>query len=256
MFSTDSVGTNHRIVVVTGASKGIGRHIALELGKQKFNLILHYSSDLKGVQSVCHELEQINIKTAIVQGDFSNSSHITKMVKEIRASAQEMGGTGKIYALINNAGISLQNQTANASQDYIEKIFSVNTLAPIGLTAGLIDYISDGGRIINITSICSRSYIPGLSIYGATKGAMESFTKNLAMELAPRKILVNAISPGVTATETSSWLQDKQVREIVAAGHPLKDIGNSHDIAAAVTYLLQESGRWISGQTITISGGQ
>lgn len=256
MFSTDSEGTSNRIVVVTGASKGIGRRIALELGKQKFNLILHYSSDLKGVQSVCHELKQINVKTAIIQCDFSKSPHMTKMVTEIRESAREMGGSGKIYALVNNAGISIQNQTASTSQEYIEKIFSVNTLAPIKLTAGLIEYISDGGRIVNITSICSRSYIPGLSIYGATKGAMESFTKNLAMELAPRKILVNAISPGVTATETSSWLQDKQVRELVAAGHPLRDIGNSHDIAAAVTYLLEESGRWVNGQTITISGGQ
>ena len=159
--------------------------------------------------------------------------------------------------LINNAGIWKGTPLGSSSAELINEVIDTNLRGPFWVTQCALSLLKDGGRIINISSVAARTGVAGgRSLYGATKAAIESLTRNWAMELAPRKILVNAVAPGYVATDmTADHFSDPAILERAVSRHPLGRLGTPEDVADVVAFLCSDSARFITGQTINASGG-
>jgi 3-oxoacyl-[acyl-carrier protein] reductase len=233
--------------LVTGASRGIGRAIAEALGKAGAHVIVHYYRQREAAETVARSISA----PRIVQGDLGSMAAIDTMVREL-------AGTGtKLDILINNAGIWGPTPLGSTTLADLEAMLNVNVKGMFWLTQGLLPCLQDGGRIVNLSSIAGRlGTAGGRSVYGATKAAVDAFTRNWALELAPRRILVNAVAPGYVETDmTTAFFGDEVVRQRAVERSPLGRLGNAEEVADAVLFLCSDAARWITGQSLNVSGG-
>jgi 3-oxoacyl-[acyl-carrier protein] reductase len=242
-----------KVAVVTGASKGIGAGIALALAEAGAKVVVNYASSKAGADKVVSAITAAGGKAVAVQGDMSKKADVKRLFAETK------GAFGRLDVLVNNAGIYRFAAIEAITEAEFHDQFNTNVLGPIlAIQEALPLFGAEGGSIINISSIVGSRPLPGASVYSATKSALDGITQALADELGSRKIRVNSISPGLTETEgvqSIGFLEGDIAKQVVATT-PLGRLGKPDDIALAVRFLASDDSRWVTGETIRVSGGK
>lgn len=243
---------NGKVAVVTGASKGIGAAIAKELAAQGASVVVNYASDKAGAEKVVASIEKAGGKAIAVGASVAKEEEVQKLFAETKKAY------GKVDILINNAGVYGFVPIEQVSAEEYRRQHETNVLGPLLVTkAALPLFPEEGGSIVNISSVVTTYAPPASSIYSGTKGALDTITKVLAKELGPRKIRVNAVNPGLTITEgvETAGIVGSELETGVVKETPLGRVGYPEDIAPPVAFLASEDARWITGETIYVSGG-
>lgn len=238
-----------QIALVTGASRGIGQAIALELGKLGATVVGTATSD-KGAQAITAYLDAAGIKGTGMTLNVNDSAQIDAVLENIGKQF------GVINILVNNAGVTKDNLLARMSDEEWNDVISTNLTSVFKLSKGVMRGMMKArqGRIINISSVVGSMGNPGQSNYCASKAGMVGFTKSLAREVGSRNITVNCVAPGFIATDMTDELPQEQ-RDKLVEQVPLKRLGSVADIAAAVTFLAGPGAAYITGATIHVNGG-
>ena len=239
-----------KVALITGASRGIGRAIAIEFARQGASVIINYSSDYEGAKETLEEVKKLNGYGIIIKGDISSFEKCNVIVEET------LKVMGKIDILINNAGISYMGLFMDATEEEIQKIISTNLLGAMYLTKHVLkDMISrKNGNIINISSMWGEVGASCEVLYSTTKGGLNLFTKALAKEIAPSNIRVNCIAPGVIDTKMNSFLGEEEKKSLEEE-IPLGRFGKPSEIGKLAVFLCSEDSSYITGQIIRADGG-
>jgi len=239
----------NQIALVTGASRGIGQAIALELGKQGATVIGTATSD-KGAQAITAYLEAADIKGAGMTMNVNDIAQTDLVLGELRNQF------GEITILVNNAGITRDNLLARMTDEEWDDVLATNLKSVFRLSRAVLRAMmkARGGRIISISSVVGSMGNPGQVNYAASKAGMVGFTKSLAQEIGSRNITVNCVAPGYIDTDMTHALSDEQRAKLVEHV-PLKRLGLPADIAAAVAFLAGPGASYITGVTLHVNGG-
>ncbi|MCB5191137.1 glucose 1-dehydrogenase [Methylobacillus arboreus] len=241
-----------KVAVVTGASKGIGAGIAKALAAEGASIIVNYASSKEGADKVVTEIINAGGKAFAVQGDVSKQADITNLFSQTKSIY------GQLDILVNNAGVFEFSPIEQVDEAHFHKQFNLNVLGLLlTIKEALPLFGENGGSIINISSSVTTLTPPNSSVYTATKGAVDALTGVLAKELGARKIRVNAINPGLIATEGAhaGGFTEGDTKTWVESTAPLGRIGQVDDIAPSAVYLASEDSKYLTGETINISGG-
>lgn len=240
---------NGKSAIVTGASRGIGRAIALRLGAMHASVAINYVNDEKAAASTVSDIRKTGGKAVAIKADMRAVEDIRSLFKQ---TTTEFGG---VDILVNNAGIRLFKAIGSVTEAEFDDIFATNVKGVFFACQMAARHMADGGRIINISSSVTRVLMADYGAYAATKGAVDQITRVLAKELGPRGITVNAVSPGPTDTELFRKGKTREQIDGFARATALGRIGTPADIADAVVLLVGNAAGWISGQNICANGG-
>ena len=240
-----------KVALVTGASKGIGAAIALELAEQGASVAVNYASSKAGAEKVVEQIKKAGGKAVAVQADVADPDSIgpliSKVVKEL----------GPIDILVNNAGIYEFGPLEAITPAHFHRQFNLNVLGLLLVTqAAVAQFNPKGGSIINISSVVADG-TPNAAVYSATKGAVDTISASLAQELGPKKIRVNSLNPGLIETEGvhAAGFIGSEFQKVAESRTPFGRIGQPKDIATAAALLASEDSAWINGQAIHAAGG-
>jgi 3-oxoacyl-[acyl-carrier protein] reductase len=242
----------NQVAVVTGASKGIGADIAKALSEEGASVVVNYASSKEGADKVVAAITAKGGKAVAVQGDVSKQADITRLFVETKKAF------GKLDILVNNAGIYAFAPLDQITEELFHNQFNLNVLGLLLTTKEASKYFGDaGGSVINISSAVTTLYPPGSSTYTATKASVDAITVILSKELGARKIRVNAINPGLVETEGvhTAGFAEGDFRKQIEAQTPLGRIGQPDDISPTAVYLASADSKYVTGQTLNISGG-
>ena len=237
-----------KISLVTGASRGIGKAIAVELAKQGADVVINYSKDEKGALEAVDEIKKIGRRSIAVKADVSSFDDVSRMFEIIKKEF------GCIDILINNAGIIMDKTLQNMETNEWDSVIKTNLNGVFNATRNAVNLIRKEGRIINISSIVGLSGNFGQSNYAASKAGIIGFTKSIAKELGKFNITVNAIAPGFIETEILKSIPPAKKKEYLNS-IPLGRMGAPEDIANAVAFLASDKASYITGEVICIDGG-
>ena len=242
--------SENKVALITGATRGIGKEIALELAANGFYIAVNYRSKQDGMEELKKEIEKNNVRCEFVKADVANFEDCESMVKET------IEKFGKIDVLVNNAGITKDGLIMRMKKEDFDSVIDVNLTGTFNVTRNVIPYMlkQRSGRIINVSSVVGVAGNAGQTNYSASKAGIIGFTKSLAKEVASRNILVNAIAPGFIDTDMTSVLSDA-VKEGINAQIPLKRMGTPREVAKVVKFLSSEDSSYVTGQVINIDGG-
>ena len=257
-MSTNEGKFNGKVALVTGASRGIGAEIAKKLAEGGAEFIgVHYANNKDAALKVVDDIKSLGSKAVALQGDLTTGiSGIKKLWTAFEDATRSELGTVHLDILINNAGISPAIPFEETSIETFEDVMNVNLKAPYFITQAASPFIRNGGRIINISSGFTRVAGPMHSIYSASKGAIDTLTLALAPHFASKGITVNAVAPGITATDMNvDMLATPEGRAGAAALSAFSRVGTTEDVADIVAFVASEEARWITGQVIDASGG-
>jgi 3-oxoacyl-[acyl-carrier protein] reductase len=247
-----SANLKGKVAVVTGASKGIGAAIARQLAAAGASVVVNYSSSKEGAERVVKEIKANGGQAVAVQANVAKPAEIERLFTETKKAFD------RLDILVNNAGLYEFSPLENVTPEHFHKQFDLNVLGLLLVTKEAAKHFGTaGGSIVNISSVVSHSPVATASVYSATKAAVDAITKSLAKELGPRKIRVNAINPGMVETEGlhSAGIAESDFRTTVEGQTPLGRIGQPGDIAPAAVFFASDDSSWITGETLTISGG-
>ena len=239
-----------KTVLITGASRGIGREIAIKFASEGYNVILNYNNSEAKAKSLAKQIEKMGVKCLMFKADVSVEHEVKLMVD------WALMEFGCIDVLVNNAGVSLSKLFQLTTTDEVARVFGVNTFGVINCSKAVVpSMVSEkSGKIINISSIWGKVGASMETIYSASKGAVISFTMALAKELAPSNISVNCVCPGVIETDMLLEYSEDDKRELKEQT-PLNRLGTPQDVANAVYFLASDNATFITGQVITVDGG-
>jgi len=248
---------SNKIALITGASRGLGKSMALHLAAQGVDVVVTYRSQQDEANDVVKQIEQTGAQAAALPLDVSQASSFTHFRIALEQVLGQKWGRKDFDFLVNNAGIGINAPFAETSEEQFDQLMNIQLKGPFFLTQALLPIIIDGGRIINISTGLSRFVLPGFATYAAMKGAMEVLTRYQAKELGSRGISVNILAPGAIETDFGGGVvrDNKQVNDFIASQTALGRVGLPEDIGKAVTMLLSEEAGWINGQRIEASGG-
>lgn len=247
-----------KIAVITGASRGLGRSMALHLAEQGVDVIGTYHTNAAEAAAVVAGVEEHGRRAAMLPLDAAEAGTFPAFVEALARTLRGTFGRDRFDFLVNNAGIAGHAGIAETTEAQLDTLYAIHFKAPFVLTQRLLPLIADGGRILNVSTGLARFTLPGYSAYASMKGAIEVLTRYQALELGARGIAVNVVAPGAIATDfAGGMLRDNaDVNRHVASTIPLGRVGEADDVGAAVAMLLSDAGRWINGQRIEVSGGQ
>ena len=237
-----------KAVLVTGASRGIGRATALKLGSEGYAVGVHYKDNMKKAKEVVNKVIKSGGEAVALKANVGDEEQVDEMVKAFVAEFRE------IYGLINNAGIYERKKVYELTlQDWQETI-NTNLTGAFLCTKAALPYILEGGRIVNIASVLAHIGSSQGAHYAASKAGIIGFSKSLARELAPKKITVNVVAPGATDTDiiAHDTPEKRKDREKIT---PLGRVGQPGEIADAIVFLLSEKAGYITGETLNVNGG-
>ena len=239
-----------KCALITGATRGIGKQIAITLAKQGYNIALNYRKENEELENTKKEIEEIGVQVLAVKGDVANFEDCEKFVK------QTIERFGQIDVLVNNAGITKDMLLMRMKKEDFEQVIDTNLVGTFNVTKNVVPYMmkARSGRIINISSVVGISGNAGQTNYSASKAGIIGFTKSLAKEIASRNILVNAVAPGFIETNMTDVLKD-DVKQEIAKNIPLKRMGTAQDVANVVKFLASDDSSYITGQVINVDGG-
>lgn len=240
----------NKVAFITGATRGIGRQIAITLAKEGFDIAINYRKENEDLIETKKLVESQNVKCFTVQGDVSSFEDSERMVKDIIEEFNH------IDILVNNAGITKDMLLMRMKKEDFESVIGVNLVGTFNITKNVIPYMmkNRSGRIINVSSVVGISGNAGQTNYSASKAGIIGFTKSLAKEVGSRNILVNAVAPGFIETQMTDVLKE-EVKEEISKTIPLKRMGTAEDVANVVKFLASKDSSYITGQVINIDGG-
>lgn len=239
-----------KVAVVTGASKGIGAAIARKLAAEGAAVVVNYATSREGADKVVQEIKATGGQAIPVQADVAKQADIVRLFAEGQAAF------GQLDILVNNAGLYRGAPVGEITEENFHVHFNLNVLGLIFATQEALKYIGpEGGSIINVSSVLSTLSAPGTPVYNATKSAVDGLTRTFAKELAPKKIRVNSVNPGLVETEGIHATGIIDYAASVAAMTPLGRIGQPGDISPVVAFLASEDSGWITGECIYATGG-
>ena len=239
-----------KCALITGATRGIGKQIAITLAKQGYNIALNYRKLNEELENTKKEIEKIGVQILAVKGDVANFEDCENFVKQV------IERFGQIDVLVNNAGITKDMLLMRMKKEDFEQVIDTNLVGTFNVTKNVVPYMmkARSGRIINISSVVGISGNAGQTNYSASKAGIIGFTKSLAKEIASRNILVNAVAPGFIETNMTDVLKD-DVKQEIAKNIPLKRMGTTQDVANVVKFLASDDSSYITGQVINVDGG-
>lgn len=238
-----------KVAIITGASRGIGRAIAIEFAKEGALLSLVYKRDDDGINETIKEINKIGSSYLVLKKDISNFDSTLEIASET------INHYGKIDILVNNAGKSIVNIFSDSTKEDIDSIIGTNLLGAIYLSKHVIPHLyNKGGAILNISSMWGQVGASMEVLYSATKGGINLFTKALSKELAPSNIRVNAIAPGVIDTTMNNCFS-KEEKDELTEEIPLSRFGEAIEIAKAAVFLCSSDASYITGDILRIDGG-
>ncbi len=235
-----------KVAIVTGASRGIGRGIVERLARDGASVVVNYAKNAEEANKVVSGIEAKGGKAVAVQADVSKVADVRRLFQETEQHFH------RLDILVNNAGIFAYKPLADMTEEEYDRIFAINAKGQFFAMQEAAKRMTEGGRIVNISTGGTQLAFPGIAAYGGTKAALELFTKVAAKELGARKITVNTVSPGYTETD---MLSDPGFRTMGVEASPLKRLGTPKDIADVVAFLASEEGGWITGDNIQAGGG-
>jgi len=237
-----------KVALVTGASRGIGRAIALELARNKICVAINYNSDGEEAASVVENIKKRGVESIAVKADVSNFDECAKMMEIVKNKF------GSLDILVNNAGALSDKTLKNMTEGQWDMVVKTNLYGTFNVTKTSLSLMRDGGRIINISSIVGISGNFGQTNYAASKAGIIGFTKSLAKELGKRKITVNAVAPGFIETQMTKSVPFIR-KKIMIAMIPLGRAGIPEDVANLVAFLASDKSGYITGEVICVDGG-
>ncbi len=240
-----------KIAIVTGSGRGIGRAIAIELAKEGAKIVVT-STNLEECKEVCEIINPLGVETLCLKCDVSKKKEIDHLV------TQTMDKFGKIDILVNNAGVVRQKPLTETTEEDWNFTIDINLKGPFLFCKAVVPHMikQKSGKIISIASIAGEVGFPNISAYCASKGGVINLTRELALELAPHNINVNAIAPGVIETKmTEEMLKDSETRKALLAQTPMGRVGQPEEIGKAVLFLASDNASYVTGQTLAVDGG-
>ncbi|ADQ46395.1 3-oxoacyl-(acyl-carrier-protein) reductase [Caldicellulosiruptor kronotskyensis 2002] len=239
-----------KVALITGASRGIGRAIALKFAQNGANVVINYSSSQSQAENLKEEIEKIGTKTMIIKCDVSNPDEVSHMFSQVEKEF------GRLDILVNNAGITKDGLILRMNEEDFDKVIAINLKGAFlcARAAAKMMVKQRFGNIINISSVVGIAGNVGQANYAASKAGIIGLTKSLAKELASRNIRVNAIAPGFIKTDMTEVLSDK-VKEAMLSSIPLGRFGEADEIANVALFLASSLSSYITGQVIVVDGG-
>ena len=239
-----------KTALVTGASRGIGRATALALAADGARVLVHYSSAAAEAQAVVAEIEAAGGKATAVGGDLGVADGPHALAVKVREIAGD-----RLDILVANAGVSKASPIQDVSVDDFDKLFAVNVRAPFFLVQQLLPILGEGSSVILVSSLAARAVVGTIYAYAATKGAIDTLVKHFASALGARGIRVNAIAPGIVATDMSNFAKTEAGQQFALGIQSLQRLAQPTDIAPVVAFLASDDSRWVTGDTIRVDGG-
>lgn len=254
---TDSTKARMNIVIITGASRGLGASTALQAAKRGMGVILTYNSHAAGAEALVRTIEAEGGKAAALALDVGKVASFAGFRDRVAATLEATWQRNSFDALVNNAGYGLFNPIASVSEAEFDGLLDVHLKGPFFLTQALLPLMADGGHIVNLTSATTRVATPGVAPYAAFKGGLEVLTRYMAKEFGARGIRANAVSPGAIRTDMTSQALDQspEFETLLAAQTALGRIGAPDDVGRVIAGLLSADNAWINAQTIEVAGG-
>lgn len=240
---------NGKVAIVTGASRGIGRQIAIQLAGLGLKVAVNYSSNREKADEVAQIIKESGGEAIAVQGDVSKVSEVEALLSET------IGQFGRIDVLVNNAGIMDCVPIADVTEEMFDRHFAVNVKGTYFACQQAMKHMERGGTIINFSTSVSGAMLPTYSVYAATKGAVEQLTRQLAKEFGAKDIVVNCIAPGQVSTELFLNGKSDELVDSFRRMNAFGRLGEPEDIANVIDLLVSDKARWITGQTIRVNGG-
>ncbi|QJB30070.1 SDR family oxidoreductase [Chitinophaga oryzae] len=246
-----------KIALVTGGSRGLGRNMALRIAEKGIDVVITYHSRKEEAEAVVAAIGEKGGKAAALQLDAGNIKSFPDFFQRLKALLESTFQADHFDFLVNNGGTALYKPFAETTEEEFDTVLNVHYKGVFFLTQQALALLNDGGRIINISSGLARFSYFGSSAYGSMKGAIDTLTRYLAKELAPRRIAANVVAPGAIETDFGNGhvRDDAELNRSIADATALGRVGLPEDIGGVVAFLLTEEGRWINGQRIEVSGG-
>lgn len=239
-----------KVALVTGASRGIGRSIALQLAEEGYNVAVNYAGNKEKAEEVVNQIKEKGVEAFAIQANVSNPDEVKSMIKEV------VNQFGSVDVLVNNAGITRDNLLMRMKEQEWDDVIDTNLKGVFNCIQKVTPQMlrQKGGRIINLTSIVGAVGNPGQINYVASKAGVIGMTKTAARELASRQITVNAVAPGFIVSDMTNALNE-DLKNGMKAQIPLGHFGEDTDIAHTVAFLASDKAKYITGQTIHVNGG-
>jgi len=243
------MSVNGKVAIVTGASRGIGRQVAIHCAKLGAKVVVNYSSSRREADEVVKTIEQFGGQAAAIQADVSK-------VHEVEALfSATLERFGRMDILINNAGIMENRAIPDVTEEFFDRQFAINVKGTYFACQQAMKHMAKGGTIVNFSTSVSGAMLPTYSVYAATKGAVEQLTRQLAKEFGPKDICINCIAPGQVSTDLFLNGKSPELLDSFRRMNAFGRLGEPDDIANAITLLISDKARWITGQTIRVNGG-
>jgi NAD(P)-dependent dehydrogenase (short-subunit alcohol dehydrogenase family) len=244
-------------VLVTGASRGIGRATATALARAGAHVLVHYGRSALEAKSLVSEIQAKGGRAEAISADLGTPNGAALLAKQVRSVAGD-----RLDVLVLNAGISKAARIADYTVEDFDNLFATNVRSPFFLVQQLLPILGDGSNIVLISSAVARTVVgnpglenPSILAYASTKGAIETLVKHWAAILGPRGIRVNAVAPGVIDTDMSNFTKTEAGRDVTLGMQALKRIGKPEDVADVVAFVVSDGARWITGASIPVDGG-
>jgi len=245
-----------KTALITGGGRGIGRAIAERLADEGAVVAVNYARDAAAADDVVRTITKNGGAAFTIAADLGTEHGLAALWDGFDSQITEHAPGTELDILVNNAGIGDSSDIHALTPAEFDRLFAVNVKAPFFIVQHALPRMRDGGRIINISSGVTRIALPEIIGYTATKGAIDTFTRNLAKELGPRGITVNAVAPGIVETDGAHLrVDDPQVRAELAAYSVFDRVGQPDDVADVVAFVASHDARWVSGQVLDATGG-
>lgn len=238
-----------KVAIVTGASRGIGRQVAIQLAQSGAKVAVNYSSNQEKADEVVMTIKKFGGQAVAIQADVSKVSEVTALF------SKTLEGFGRVDILVNNAGLMENYAIADVTEEIFDRHFALNVKGTYFACQQAMKHMEQGGTIVNFSTSVSGAMLPTYSVYAATKGAVEQLTRQLAKEFGPKEIVINCIAPGQVATELFLNGKSPELVDTFRRMNAFGRLGEPEDIANTLELLVSDKARWITGQTIRVNGG-
>ncbi len=249
--------TKNKIALVTGGSRGLGKDMAIRLAEKGTNVIITYQSQKEAAEAVVAQIEAGGQRAAALHLDVADFNSLDGFLQQVLQTLQSKWGVTTFDFLVNNAGIGATIPFMQVTEEDFDRFMNIHFKSVYFLTQKSLPIMTDGGRIINISTGTTRFCVPGYSVYASMKGAIETLTKYLAKDLGSRGITVNVVAPGPIETDfnNAAIRNNPERKAAMASMIALGRVGQANDIGGVIAFLCSADGGWITGQRIEASGG-